>query len=432
MNKILIISYAFPPTNLPSAQRPYYFAKFLGKSYVNVTILTAKNPDSVYGINTTFEEPVNVTILRTFNFNISWLRKIKDNDKNHADKSNNFYLSKLKMKFVEFLETIAFPDKGLLWFPSAIITGVRVLIKNKNTALFSTSPLFSNHIVAYFLKIVFGVVWIADIRDFHYTCYLEKQKKSMKIYLHRILEREVIHHANYITFISNSMLNLYANNYSEYKNKFACIPNGLDIDFYLSQKDKSVVNEKINIVYAGSFYEGERSPFSLLNTLEKMVQTKLISKNEFVINIYGPIDNRIKGKIRLLTISDCVQINGIVSREDVFKNLEKADILWLIVGNKIHHSAGIPLKLFDYIMFKRFIWAFLPEDSQVESVLIELEYGEVFTPANENEFIPKILRFFELFRKDRYASPPKIPLYKLEKYSRQFQTKQLLDLVSSA
>jgi len=31
--KILIISYSYPPANVPAAQRPYSFAKYLDKLY---------------------------------------------------------------------------------------------------------------------------------------------------------------------------------------------------------------------------------------------------------------------------------------------------------------------------------------------------------------------------------------------------------------
>lgn len=429
MQKILIISYAFPPVNLPSAQRPYYFAKYLGRSNFMVTVLTAKNPDSVYGRNKAVKDINNVLVLRTFNFNISWFRTLKNSTIQSTIGGRGIFRIQLKKKIVAFVTAAIFPDKGMLWFPSAIINGIRVLIKNKKMSMFSTSPLFSNHIVALILKKLFNVVWVADIRDFHYTSHLDRKSKGIRKYLHRVIENKIICNADNVVFISNTMLKLYARSYSDHQNKFVCIPNGLDLELYLNQKDMSNLNEKINIVYAGSFYDGERSPFPLLNALEKMLQLNLLKKDEFVIDIYGLIDSKIINKINQLSVCDCIKIKGVMPREEIFKKFKNADILWLIVGDLPHHSAGIPLKLFEYLIFKKFIWAFLPENSEVELLLKELECGEIFTSTNENNTILKILKFIELLRKDRGASPESIPLNKLEKYSRLHQAKQLLALV---
>jgi len=430
MQKLLIISYAFPPVNLPSAQRPYYFAKILGESGIKITVLSAKNPDSVYGTGLFLESLNNVTVIRSFNFNLSFFRSAKNISVNLTTKDKRFSFVYLKRKTFKIVEKVIFPDKGLFWLPSAIITGIKILLKEKNSPVFSTSPLFSNHLIALFLKKTFNNLWIADFRDFHYAYHIENEKKGLRTILHKVAEHKTIKCADQVVFISNSMKNLYSNKYPDYKKKFVTITNGFDINLYLKKRQHSTINKKINIVYAGSFYNGERSPFPLLNALEEMVLSNLIEKNEFTIDLYGIVDNKIRNIIKSFYISRSININGILSRDEVFKKFETADIFWLIVGNNIYHRAGIPLKFFDYLIYKKFIWAFLPENSELEVVLNELNFGEVFVPSNKNKTILKLLKYFELFRNDRSARPDYVPLYKLEKYTRQFQAQQLLSLLN--
>ena len=52
--KILIISYSYPPSNVPAAQRPYAVAKYLDKSKFDITIITCGNPDLFWGVNKGF------------------------------------------------------------------------------------------------------------------------------------------------------------------------------------------------------------------------------------------------------------------------------------------------------------------------------------------------------------------------------------------
>jgi len=429
MQKVLMISYAFPPVNLPSAQRPYCFAKHLGASNIYTTILCAKNPDSVYGVNSVCDEIDNVSIIRTFNLSLKWFRKTK----NKINLSTVYDKKGFNLKFnnvlLKFLERFVFPDKGILWALSAIIVGIRILIKNKNYTIFSTSPLISNHIIAYILKKTFSVVWIADFRDFYFAYHLDRKEKGFMSFLNKLLEKKIIQEADHVVFISNTMLDLYSKYYPSFRNKFTSIYNGFDYNLYLTQKTPCSLNNKMTILYAGSFYNGERNPFPLLNTLEKMVNDKLINTSEFVVDIYGSIEGNLADKIKNLSISKSIKINGIIERNEVYKRFEKADILWLIVGNSVYHSAGIPLKLFDYLIFRKFIWAFFPEESEIKSLFYELGIGEGFTPTNEADYVEKIMKYFRLFRSGGNFFPEEIPPDRLKKYSRQHQANQLKSLI---
>lgn len=236
MKNILIISYAYPPANLPSAQRPYYFAKYLGLSGANVTVLCAKNPDSVYGINPGSFKLSNVAIRTSFNLDLSSIRRIKSTVRTGNITHSSVF--NLKFKVLNLLESFVFPDKGMFWVPSATISAFRFIRKNEDISVYSTSPLITNHLVAYIQNKLFGVDWVADFRDFYFIHNPKFKGHSIKSVLHKILEKKFIKSAKNIVFISSSMQNLYSKHYPMYRHKFACITNGIDLELYLSQKKK--------------------------------------------------------------------------------------------------------------------------------------------------------------------------------------------------
>lgn len=162
-----------------------------------------------------------------------------------------------------------------------------------------------------------------------------------------------------------------------------------------------------------------------------MVREKLIDQSEFIIDIYGVVEKSLEMKIKSLIISGNININGIISKPELLKSLQAADVLWLIVGESPHHKAGIPFKLFDYLSLKKIIWAFLPLDSHVNYFLNELRFGEIFTPDDENIYTKKILKYFKLFRDEGLLFPEELSLIKLEPYSHKYRAELLKTLIDS-
>ena len=63
--KVLIISYTYPPANVPAAQRPYVIAKYLDKTKFEVSVISCGNSDSSLGFDEHFNEELeNVNLIK--------------------------------------------------------------------------------------------------------------------------------------------------------------------------------------------------------------------------------------------------------------------------------------------------------------------------------------------------------------------------------
>ena len=420
---ILIISYSYPPSNAPAALRPYAIAKYLDKEKYNVSVLTCANQDSSLGFNENFNEALpGVNLIKVNGYKVSKSRETAGQKK----AVNTDIKGKIKKFIVNILSYFVFPDKAVFWYPK-----VKKYIKaNKDNfkkfdIIFSTSPMFTNHLVAKQIKKINPKAkLIADFRDFH---YLEnyQHKPGLKSYLHKKLEYNCLKKSDKVCFISDSMKKAYAEYYKDFASKFHTIYNGFDISEY-DLTPETITNKKLSIFYAGSFYKGVRDPLPLLNILEELIQQEVITAGDIQIEIAGNFEQELVNKIKHLKIFESIHFLGLIPRNEVLKKYKQSHLLWLIVGNKISHYTGVPIKFYEYLISQRPIINFAPGNSEPTKIIKELDVGWNFntTPINFEEHIDIFKKIIEDYRSGKLKKS--LDLSKIEQYSRKKQT-QLLE-----
>jgi len=425
--KILLISYSYPPANVPAAQRPYSIAKYLDKEKFDVTVLTCGNQDSSLGFDNTFNEKLpNVNLIKVNGFKVSKNRTVAGKNNQKKTGLKEF----LKKQIIKFLSYFIFPDKGIFWYPK-----VKKYIKaNKDNlkfdVIFSTSPMFTNHLVAKQIKKINpNAMFIADFRDFHYLDN-EQLKRGVKPYLNKRLETKIIKSADKVTFISDAMKNEYQNFYKQHHNKFYSIYNGFDPDEFSTNNFVPNKNQ-LSIFYAGSFYKGIRNPMPLFNILEQLLNEGFINNNDFKIEIAGNFENDLLKEIKHLKVFNSIVFLGQIPRNEVLKKYKQSHLLWLIVGNKVSHYTGVPVKFYEYLISQRPIINFAPENSEPTKIINELNIGWNFD-TDSYDFEKQINQFKDIFDKFKKGNlNQKIDFASIEKYSREQQTKLLEEVINN-
>ncbi|MGI6479161.1 MAG: hypothetical protein ACOX0M_06930 [Salinivirgaceae bacterium] len=422
MKKLFIISYSFPPSNAPAAQRPYSIAYYLGLEGFDVSVLSCKNQDSSLGIGVNdCNNPKSFKHYQVGGFSIKRFRsgntKPLNNKENKKEKIG-------KKKTTNRLRKFIFPDKAISWFPFAlgwILLHPRKFIK---TTLITTSPLVTNHLLGLIVKFLFRTNWIADFRDFHYIHSIEHGEAVSFSKLHFKLEKQIIKRADKVVFISESMKMLYAEAYSKFSSKFHAIYNGYYPEEILDEKliDKSKFSSlPIKIFYAGSFYRGVRSPFPLIEALQKLVDDGVIQLTDVIIEIAGNIDGKLLIQLEKYQLYQQISFIGQIPREKVLEKLADSHLLWLIVGEAINHSAGIPLKSFEYIASTRPVLCFAPEGTETTNVVEELNAGwRLSNDLEDKAYNVEVLK--RIFVDKLYTKSNSSSLIKEnKKYSRYYQ-----------
>jgi len=427
---ILIISYSYPPSNAPAAQRPFSIAKYIDKEKFNVTVITCSNPESSLGFDDKYSnilEGVKIISIKDL-INSTTITTFRKN--NNIEQNKNLKTT-FKGAIFKVLNYMIIPDRVLFWY----INVIRYL--NKNTSLInetnivlSTSPAFSNHLIAKFIKKKNkSIKWIADFRDFHFLKTTEN-KKDLKSLINQNLENSIIKKSDIITFISQSMKNVYSEHFNSSMNKMFTIYNGFDNEDLDTSNINNTQNSKLSIFYSGSFYSGLRSPKPLLEIIDKLFERQIISENKIEINIVGNFENQLKSEISNFKSFKCINFIGRLNRNEVLKKQLEADLLWLIVGEKITHYTGLPLKFFEYINTRRPIINFAPIISEPSTIINKYNLGWNIDPE-KHSFDYQIQVFREIVNKynDGSLKNP-IKQNKFEEFNRKYQTKQFEDLIT--
>jgi len=436
MKKILIISYCYPPYNAPGGMRPYSLAKYLNKNLYEVTVLTYNYYESTYGLDPLFNEKINgVKLIRLGNINDFEKTKMDFSKDKSILKNRQWFVIKVLKFFFKYVFLFvdyfkSYPDFTKKWTHEAL----NYLNNNNNNndydIVFSTSPMISNHLIALELKKNKpNIKWTSDFRDFHYSYFLEKKWYNFK---HSKIERLIINKSDSVTFISDSMKDLYSKIYPQQKNKFFSVYNGFDMSLINKESLLKINKKKLSIFYAGTFYGGKRSPFHLLMNLEKMVNEQLVDPNLIQIEIAGKIDNNIYETVKDYKIFPIINFLGIIPKSEVLNKMKKTHILWLIVANEIHHYTGVPLKFYEYLACRRYILNFAPIKSEVSSIIQNNKLGWNFfiDKHNYDDFKNIFLDIMRRFQNNKLNDPLEndIAIDQFDRKNQVFQFDEIINL----
>ncbi|MFT6601868.1 MAG: glycosyltransferase involved in cell wall biosynthesis [Dokdonia donghaensis] len=387
MKNILIISYIYPPYNAPAARRPYSWAKYLDKSKYKVTVLTCSNPDSSLGMDSSMDNALPGVDLIAVK---SLLRSNIGTDLRSAkmDSTSNGLKTTLKKGIVKIGSHLLIPDKAIFWYKGA----KKYLSEKKDfidalDIVISTSPSMTNHLLGMHIKKMNpNVQLIGDLRDYHYIHGQELHSPWPLSLFHKRFENKILKKADKITFISNAMRDIYAEHYQKNAEKFSVIYNGFDADdFNVETKAVASSSEKIRIFYAGSFYGGIRSPKGLLQLLDWAIEEGLMSLDDVEVVIAGNFEKSLQDEMASFKSYTVVDYIGKIPRNEVLKQYQASTILWLIVGEKLSHYTGVPLKFYEYLAANKYMMNFAPNASEPSALIDTYNLGSNFDINNDSK-----------------------------------------------
>jgi len=418
MNRVLIISYYFPPRPGVGGLRPYGLAKYLPHFGWEPIILTAKLP---YMDKTGFkiietEYPGDVTDLLKkklgLEAEVALREQIKLPNKIRGKRNSSFN------KIINIIKTfVCYPDDQKYWLKHAIKAGDYLLRSEKIDAIISTSGPVTCHMIANELKSKYKKKWIADFRDLwtqnHYYPYAKP-----RMIIERNLERRTLTNADLLVTVSEpwaiNLRSLHSNK------RVIAIPNGYDFE---STVFNTELTRNFSITYTGQLYQGKRDPSNLFIAIKELVSKQIIERSKIKIRFYGPKETWLQNEVDQLGLSDVVEINGYVPRDVSLKKQRESQILLILNWNHADETGTLPAKVFEYLAAKRPILAIggpkgalsnLLEEtgagyhasdlSDVRDCLIHLyglykEYGFVPFGGNEN----KIYQYSQLKMAERFA-----------------------------
>jgi glycosyltransferase involved in cell wall biosynthesis len=428
VKKALIITYYWPPSGGAGVQRWLKFAKYLREFGWEPIIYTPENPEiPVRDDSLLTDIPENLEIIRTSILEpYSFYKRLIGMDK--GEKINSGFISEKKKPGLA--ESVSVWIRGNLFIPDArmfwIRPSVRFLLKYLNEhpvdVVITTGPPHSLHLIGMRLKEKLSIRWLADFRDPWTGIYYYDQLKLSKAAdrRHRKLEESVLSKADMVTVVGDHMKEEFSGIVNR---EYLVIPNGYDADDFKPVHDEMTRN-RFSIAHFGTIY-----PLANPEIFWKVLSGKVKADDAFAenleIKLVGKADHSVMSSISDAGLDRFVKKIGYLPHNEVVTEMERSQILLLLV-NKTPQAKGILTgKLFEYLAARRPVICLGPPDGDAANLIISSNAGLNADYDDEKGIKYIIDRYFNQFLQGKLICESN----NIEQFSRRELTRKMAGIL---
>ena len=419
MQKVLIITYYWPPAGGPGVQRWLKFVKYLQDYDVEPIVYVPDNPNYPILDESFIDEiPKNIKIYKhTIKEPYGWAsflskKKTKQISSGMIQQKNQSLIEKI---LLWVRGNFFIPDARKNWVKPSVSFLTEILNKEKIKTVITTGPPHSVHLIGLQLQQKLRVKWVADFRDpwttigYHKKLKLSASSKKK----HKDLEYLVLNSADSIVVTSTTT----KDEFSTLTNKpIAVITNGFD----------GAISEGIDldaaftISHIGSLLTG-RNPINLWKALSELIDTNTAFKEHLKLQFVGVVSEDVLASIYEYGLGPYVELIGYVTHKEAIHYQEKSQILLLSEIDSPDTVGIIAGKLFEYMRAKRPILGIGPKGWEVGAIIKETNAGVVFDYSDKSNIKSLLLEWFVKYQKNNL----KVQSTNISKYSRKELTAKL-------
>lgn len=423
MKNILFITYVFPPTGGAGVQRPVKFVKYLREYGWNPIVLTPSNPSAPLNDDSLLNDiPQGAEIIktRTLEFSYGWKENFISDNKKGGGKGN-FLTAILNRSIKGFINKVAKvflrPDPQILWLPTAIFNGIKVIRKKDIALIFVTAPPFSSLLIGVLLKLLTGKPWVADFRDEWVGFYSRGFDSGHAGIIERRLEKLVVKSADKVVCCTESYVHSFKARYPYIKaDKFITITNGYDTADFLPFLNRGAANaDQFTITYTGTVFPITTLKY-FLGALKGIPE---YLKKDMNINIVGRVTPSEEAYFNN-GIDFLINRTGYVEHSKSMEYLLNSKLLLLTLDDLSGAERIIPAKLFEYLACQKPILALVPE-GEVSRIIRRTGAGYVVHPRDIKGIRNALISIYEKRGESKLAISEEI-----KSFSRQHLTGTLV------
>ena len=426
MQKVLIITYYWPPAGGPGVQRWLKFVKYLRDFEVEPVVYVPENPHYPI-IDKSFEAeiPSGITIVKQpikEPYQLAGIFSKKESKTISSgiikDEKQQGFLQKM-MLWVR--GNLFIPDARMLWVKPSVRFLSAYLKENTIETIITTGPPHSLHLIGKQLKENLKLNWIADFRDpwtkigYHQKLKLTKASQQK----HLRLEREVLETADHILTTSFTTKKDFS---KITKKPISVITNGFDDD----EVEEVVLAEKFRLSHIGSLLS-ERNPLELWKALQELIAEKEDFANDFELVLAGKVSESVVASIKEYKLGNYLIEKGYLSHEESLIQQRKAQVLLLIEIDKEETQGIIPGKFFEYVKANRPILAMGPKGWDVIRLLEETQAGKYFNYTSKEEIKHQVYAWYQEYKSGKLRVNSSAE--KIEQFHRKKLTEKLANVI---
>ncbi len=424
--KVLTVAYTYPPLGGAGAVRIAKFVQYLPRFGWEMVVLAPEGAPS--GASWKGDAPSAEVIYTKYFDMFSPIRKRAGSLAVPRERLGIEGKRSLK-KWLAWVsnEFVAIPDSRLGWYPYAVREGVKRIQQGDISAIYSSSPPETTHLIAKAIHERTGIPWVAELRDL-WTQNPYYQRSFLRLFIECRLEHRTLNDADALVTTTKGFC-------VKLQDILEGVPvylvrNGFDPEDFASIPTGQF--SKFTIVYTGTLYYPHEDPLPLLRALKDLVQKGEIPEDDIELRFYGTDKGPWSKITEDSSLSHIVSFHSWVSyRENVAIQKGCSAILLLFLGSS--PAYGIPVKLYEAMGSGRPIIAFSHEPlGEPVDILRCSNAGEVV--SNEQEMEKVLLDLYRAYKHAEEANSSVRTGSQVAQFTRQEAARALagiLDGVSS-
>jgi glycosyltransferase involved in cell wall biosynthesis len=424
MNKVLVITYYWPPSGGSQVLRWLKFSKYLPEFGWIPVIYTPENPEPQETDPSLIKEiPDEITVIKhpiwePYRLYKMFSRKGKDENISTAfisEKKSNSLIDKTS----NFIRSNFFiPDARRFWIKPSYRFLRKYLDKNHVDLMVSSGPPHSMHIIALLLKKTLNIPWIADFRDpwtniDYYRHLLLTSRADKK---HHRLEKEVLTNADYVVAVSPTMKKEFIGTGAK---KVKTITNGYDD--YTIKIDEKKRDKKFSILHVGSV-PGTRNAETLWKVLAELAASEKGFADNLQINLIGKVDYSVIESLKKHNLIRFTIREKYMPHIKALERMAMAQLLLLLINNTPNAAGILTNKFYEYLSVRRPILGIGPADGDTAAILKITRAGKISDFGDFEGIKQNILSFYNLYLKNKLE----INSGNIDRFSRFNLTKELV------
>ena len=324
---------------------------------------------------------------------------------------------------------LALPDRWVSWAIGGLLSGMRLIKKNKPDLIWSTYPIATAHLIGLVLHKLSGIDWIADFRDSMTEPGYPAGGLKRKFFLW--IEKKAVENATRVVFTTPGTVEMYAKRYPHIpKSRWAIIANGFDEENFLEAERQSSApgqNKQpgFTLLHSGLIYPSERDPRHFFAALAELKQEGKIAADDLriVLRATGH-DELFAPMLEEAGINDLVLLEPPVHYGEALKEMLNSDGLLIFQAAGCNHQ--IPAKIYEYLRARRPIFTLTDPEGDTAGVLREAGIDTLARLDDKDSIKAGLLRFLQLLADNK---APLASDEEINRHSRQSRTKALATLM---
>lgn len=422
--KLLIITYYWPPAGGPGVQRWLKFVKYLPDFGIQPIVYIPENPTyPIVDKNLVKEVSDKAIILKHRIFEpyqlASFLSKNKTKNMNSGIIPNKKKQGFIDKTLLWIRGNLFIPDARVFWVKPSVAFLEKYILENNIDTIVTSGPPHSLHLIGLELKQKLNLKWLADFRDPWTTIGYHKSLRlsNYAAKKHKYLEHQVLNTADTIIVTSKTT----KTEFQALTSKPICvITNGYDYE----EVEKQALDTKFSLAHIGSLLS-KRNPLLLWESLSELLEEIPGFKAHLEIKLIGAVSQEVLETISQFGLQIYINNLGYLSHSEAIAQQRKSQVLLLIEINSEDTKSIIPGKLFEYLVSNRPIIAIGPEDSDFAEIITNTNTGVFFTYDEKLKLKSVILNFYKQYLDGKLQ----VNGLGLQQYSRRNLTKELVNLI---